>query len=103
MATDDDLSGDEKRIDKNKIAVALTYEPEKNDAPRLSAKGKGHIAQAIIDLARQNGIEVRQDADLAQLLSKLDIDMPIPLEAYAAVAEIISYIYRANDKARKHV
>ena len=105
MATGDDQRGtpDDKPFDRNKVAVALTYEPEKHDAPRVSAKGKGLIAEAIIELAKKHNIEIRQDADLAQLLSKLEIDMPIPLEAYAAVAEIISYIYRANDRARKNV
>ncbi len=90
-------------FDKNKLAVALAYEMERDDAPRVAAKGKGYLAQQIIDLAKKHNIEVRQDADLAQLLSKLDIDAPIPLEAYAAVAEILSYIYRANQSARRPV
>ena len=99
MATADEP--DKKPVDKNKLAVALTYKPEKDAAPRVSAKGKGHVAEAIIELARQNDIEIREDADLVGLLSKLDIDMPIPLEAYAAVAEIIAYVYKANDKAKR--
>ena len=96
MATDDEAHADPK-----KVAVALKYEMGKDEAPIVSAKGRGLIAQAIIDLARQHKIEVREDADLAQLLSKLDIDMPIPLEAYEAVAEIIAYVYKANDKAKR--
>lgn len=86
---------------KNKLAVALQYERSKDKAPRVTAKGKGHIAQAIIELARQHGVEIREDADLAGLLSKLDIDTPIPLEAYAAVAEILAYIYKANDQMKR--
>jgi len=96
MATADDAP-----FDRNKTAVALTYDMAKDAAPKVSAKGKGHIAEAIIALAKKHNIEVREDPDLAMLLSKLDIDMPIPLEAYAAVAEIISYIYKANDRARR--
>lgn len=88
-------------FDKNKLAVALTYDRGHDDVPILSAKGKGLIAEAIIALAQKHGIEVRQDSDLVQLLSKLDIDMPIPMEAYAAVAEILAYVYKANDKARR--
>lgn len=87
-------------IDKNKLAVALTYDSEKDDAPRVAAKGKGYIAEQIIALAKEHGIEIREDTDLAALLSKLDIDTVIPLEAYAAVAEILSYIYKTNDKLK---
>ena len=83
-----DNDEESKPFDKNKLAVALTYERGKSDVPTVSAKGKGFIA-------------VRQDSDLVVLLSKLDIDMPIPLEAYAAVAEILAYVYKANDKARR--
>jgi flagellar biosynthesis protein len=104
MATADDSGkGDNsKSVDKDKLAVALKYDAGKDDAPRIAAKGKGHVAQAIIDLAKKHNIEIRQDADLVGLLSKLDLDMPIPLEAYAAVAEIIAYVYKANDKARRN-
>ena len=89
-------------IDRNKLAVALKYERDKNPAPVITAKGKGYMAQQIIELAKQYNIEIRQDRDLVQMLEKLDIDTPIPLEAYAAVAEILSYVYRANDKAKRN-
>lgn len=92
---------DNPKIDRNKLAVALKYEREKHQAPIISAKGKGYIAEQIIELARQYNIEIRQDKDLVQMLEKLDIDTPIPLEAYAAVAEILAYVYRANDKAKR--
>ncbi len=90
-----------EETDKNKLAVALAYDKDKDRSPRVAAKGKGYIAEAIIALAKANNVEVRQDSDLATLLSKLEIDMPIPLEAYAAVAEILAYVYKVNDKARK--
>lgn len=95
MATGD------REHDKDKIAVALAYEPGKDSAPHVSAKGRGFLAEAIIEVARKHNVEVREDPDLAMLLSKLDIDMPIPLEAYSAVAEIIAYVYKANDKAKR--
>ena len=88
-------------FDKDKLAIALSYERDKSQLPKVAAKGKGLMAEAIIKLAREHNIEVRQDSDLALLLSKLDIDMPIPLEAYAAVAEILAYVYKANDKAKR--
>lgn len=94
-------TADDQGFDKNRLAVALQYEMGAMEAPKVSAKGKGHMAEQIIKLAREHNIEIRQDSDLATLLSKLDIDTPIPLEAYAAVAEILSYIYKANNNAGK--
>lgn len=93
---------DDKPADKNREAVALQYDRDKDPAPIVTAKGKGYIAEQIIALAKEHNVEIRQDADLAQLLGKLDLNTPIPLAAYAAVAEILSYIYKANDKARKN-
>lgn len=79
-------------------AVALGYDTQKNMAPVVLAKGEGHIANKIIQIALEQGIEIRQDADLLQILKAVDIDAEIPVEAFAAVAEIISYIYKANSK-----
>ena len=95
MATDD------RTFDKDRIAVALKYDREADQAPRLSAKGKGYLAEQIIALAKEHGIEIREDTDLAVLLSKIDVDAPIPLEAYAAVAEILAYVYKANDRMKR--
>ena len=92
--------GDSRPFDPERLAVALKYDREKHDAPVVSAKGKGYIALQIVELAKQHDIEIREDADLAQLLSRLELDSPIPFEAYAAVAEILSYIYKANDKLK---
>jgi hypothetical protein len=58
-------------IDRNKLAVALKYERDKSDAPVVAAKGKGYMAQAIIELAERYGIEVRQDKDLAKCSKNL--------------------------------
>jgi len=75
------------------IAVAL----EQGDGmPVVRASGRGQLAEQILALAFENGVKVREDSDLATLLSAVDIDSPIPLEAFAAVAEILTYIYRAN-------
>lgn len=100
MAAGSDNSEDNIVFDKSKLAVALKYEREKDDAPLVSAKGKGYVAQQIIKLAQKNNVEIRRDTDLVALLEKLDINTPIPLEAYAAVAEILAYVYKANDKAK---
>lgn len=88
-------------IDPDKVAVALGYERGIDNAPLIFAKGKGYLAEQIIRLAREHGVEIREDADLAAVLSRIDIGEPIPIEAYVAVAEILSYIYQKNSKAKK--
>ncbi|MDH3236484.1 MAG: EscU/YscU/HrcU family type III secretion system export apparatus switch protein [Alphaproteobacteria bacterium] len=80
------------------VAVALAYQPGGDNAPRVIAKGGGAVAQSIIDIARANGIAIEKDADLATLLQAVDLDKEIPPEAFAAVAEILGYLYRANGK-----
>lgn len=89
------------------VSVALKSDDPKR-APKVIAAGRGSVAEQILALAFANGIKVREDADLAELLSAVDIDSEIPLEAFTAVAEILSYVYRANggdapvDAARWH-
>lgn len=77
-------------------AVALHYERGVDEAPRVIASGKGAIAEQILAIADAQGIKVRKDADLIEILSTLEVDSAIPLEAFAAVAEILSYVYAAN-------
>lgn len=81
---------------KQTIAVALGYEPEVDRVPRVLAGGRGSIAEQILEIAFANGVKVREDADLAELLSSIDLESDIPAEAFAAVAEILIYVYRAN-------
>lgn len=81
-------------------AAAIEYEKGSEQAPRVTASGKGLIAEQILALAFERGIKVREDAELVEILSLIEVDSPIPLEAFAAVAEILAYVYQAND-ARK--
>ncbi len=83
-----------------KKAVALRYSPERNQAPVVVAKGKGHIAQAILDKAKEHRIPVQEDASLVEVLSKLELEQEIPPELYQLVAEILSFIYRSDRKAK---
>nr|WP_246423074.1 EscU/YscU/HrcU family type III secretion system export apparatus switch protein [Roseospira visakhapatnamensis] len=76
----------------------MGYDPEAGRAPTVLAKGRGGIAEQIVALAFANDIKVREDADLVQILAAIDLDSEIPLEALAAVAEILSYVYRANGR-----
>ena len=88
-----------KQIHRKK-AVALRYQPGKDGAPRVAAKGSGQIAERIIEIARQNGIPVKDDPDLIEILSKLDIEAEIPPSVYIAVAELLAFVYSINGKKR---
>ena len=78
------------------IAVAVAYDPATADLPKVVAGGRGAIADQILNIAFANGIRVREDADLAELLAAVDIDADIPPAALAAIAEILVYVWRAN-------
>lgn len=80
------------------VAVALQYDPDQADAPRVTASGKGALAEQILNLAFANGVKVRTDPDLAQVLAAVEVDTVIPIEAFTAVAEILAYVYRANNR-----
>jgi flagellar biosynthesis protein len=81
---------------KNATAVAITAGNSKGEAPRITAAGRGKIAEQILQLAFANGIKVREDGPLAEMLTKIELDSPIPSEAFLAVAEVLSYVYKAN-------
>lgn len=83
-------------------AVAIEYDREADNAPRITASGKGHIAEQILAIAFAKGVKVREDADLVEVLSKIEVDSQIPLEAFAAVAEILAYVYKANASMKAH-
>ena len=67
----------------------------------MVAKGEGLVAQAIKALAAERGIPIRRDDDLVELLAQVEIDREIPAELYAAVAEVLAWIYKANDAMKK--
>ena len=82
-------------------AIALKYDAAEKAPPRITASGIGAVAEQILQLAFAHDIKVREDAALVEILEHLDVDSPIPLEAFAAVAEILTYVYRANNAYRK--
>ncbi len=81
---------------KDAVAVALAEGERPGQAPKVVAGGRGRIAEQILQIAFAQGLKVREDADLAQLLSAIDNEEEIPVEAFAAVAEVLIYLYRAN-------
>jgi len=86
--------------DKRKKAVALRYDAKKDAAPVTVGKGLGLAADRIIALAKEHGIPIHEDADLVEILAKLDINEQIPPATYLVVAEILAFIYRTNDQYR---
>lgn len=84
-----------------KKAVALKYDRAKDDAPKVKARGQGHIAEKIIALAKEHGVPIHDDPDLVEVLASLDIDQEIPSEVYVAVAELLAFVYSANSGRSK--
>ena len=89
-----------RNFQKGQKAVALGFDEKKDSAPKVIASGAGFIAEQIIEIARENNIPVHKDAELAQVLSVLEIDSYIPIEVYGTVARILSYIYEQNRQAK---
>jgi flagellar biosynthesis protein len=85
-----------KKEDHQDKAVALKYERGKAPAPRVTAKGRGLVAEKILAIARENNIPVKQDKLLLDSLYKLDINEEIPEELYRVIAEILAFVYRMN-------
>lgn len=85
------------QVNKKK-AVALGYNRSKDNAPRVLASGAGEIANRIIDLAKEHDIPIKEDPDLIEILSKVEVDQEIPPNLYKAVAEIFSFLYKVTNK-----
>jgi flagellar biosynthesis protein len=81
-------------------AAAIRYDSERDRAPKVTASGRGIIAEKIIELAAQYGIPVKNDPDLIQILSKLEVGTEIPVDLYKAVAEILAFVYSINENQR---
>jgi len=88
-----------RKKNKNlKSAVALKYQTRKDPAPKVTAKGEGLVAERIIELARENQVPIKEDADLVQILSQVDINKEIPPSVYKVVAELLAFVYKLNNK-----
>lgn len=81
---------------KPKLAVALHYDG--NDAPRVTAKGGGEIAQRIIEAAQEHGIPLEEDPALVGLLYNVELGDQIPETLYLVVAELLAFIYQMRDQ-----
>jgi len=78
-------------------AIALSYEDGKA-APAVVAKGRGHLAEEIIRRAKEAGVFVHESRELVSLLMQVDLDQHIPPTLYAAVAELLAWIYKIEQR-----
>jgi len=78
--------------EKKKKAIALRYDPEKDRAPKLVAKGEGSIAERIIKLAKENNIPIVEDTDLVNAMINMEVYEEIPPELYRAIAQILVFV-----------
>ncbi|HZF71667.1 EscU/YscU/HrcU family type III secretion system export apparatus switch protein [Sulfuricurvum sp.] len=80
-----------------KKAVAMRYDPTKENAPRVVAKGQGVTAENIIKIAELHNLPIKKDEDLVEMLSKVELDREVPEKLYLAVAEVFSFIYKITN------
>jgi len=82
-------------------AIAILYNENESAAPKVVASGKGIIAKKIIATAKEAGIHIQKDADLVELLSKVQVGEEIPTELYQTVAEVLAFVYQINEKFKE--
>jgi flagellar biosynthesis protein len=82
--------------DPRKLAVALEY--DRLGAPRVTAKGRGALAERILKTAREHDVPIEDDSLLAEALSRVPLDDEIPIELYRAVATVIGFILATQRK-----
>jgi len=78
-------------------AAAISYDINKDEAPKIIASGQGTIAEKIIEAAREHDIAIEENQDIIDVLVQLNIGEEIPAELYQAVAEILSFIYHLEE------
>ena len=86
---------------ERQLAIALKYSEELDSAPRVAAKGYGRVAEKIIALAREADIPVERDSDLAAILARVELGREVPPELYPVIAELLVFIYNANEEFKK--
>jgi len=90
MAGEEDIS--------RRRAVALRYDANQDDAPRIVAKGRGLLAERIVEVAREHDIYVHEDPNLVSILAGLDVNAHVPESLYRAVAEVLAFVYRLDGR-----
>jgi len=86
---------------RKKRAVALTYQPKLEAAPKVVARGKGKVAEKIIELAREHNVHIHNDSDLIEVLSQLDLSDEIPSDLYKVISELLAFVYFLNNGKKR--
>ena len=81
---------------KKTLAVSIQYNKDEKDAPKVTAKGQGWVAERIIAMAEKKNIPIKSDKDLMALLEKIDVGQEIPESLYKVVAELLAWVYSLN-------
>ncbi len=76
-----------------KAAVALGYDPQTDEAPRVLAAGRGELAESLLRIARESDVPIYEDHPLAEALVRLEVGAQIPPELYSAVAEVLVFLW----------
>jgi Uncharacterized homolog of the cytoplasmic domain of flagellar protein FhlB len=84
--------------EKRKRAIALLYDPQKGDAPKVVASGANLIAEKIIAAAAAAGVHIKNDPDLVELLAKIPVGGEIPADLYQTIAEVLVFVYSVNNR-----
>ncbi len=92
---------EEKKPQGRRTAVALRYDVEEDKAPLILASGRGAVAEEILRIAEDNKIPLYENRDIAQMLSRLEVDTEIPPQLYVLVAEILFFVYKLDRMAEK--
>lgn len=79
-----------------KLAVSLEYDG--SSAPRVTAKGSGLVAEQIVKIADENGIPIKQDTELTELLSQVELNSEIPPVLYEAMVQVLVFAYQLSGK-----
>lgn len=87
-----------EKQEKRKQAVALEYDQEKQQAPKVVAKGAGYVAENILKQAEQHEVPVYRNQTLTNMLMAIELDREIPQELYQLVAEVLAFVYRLDQK-----
>ncbi len=89
-------------MEKEKIAVALEYSEEER-VPKVVAKGRGKLAELILEIAKEHGIPIKEDSELVKELYKLEVNHPIPEELYHSVAAVLAWAFNLNQKLKEKI
>ncbi len=95
------MKSDRSKHETKLAAVALSYDAQAHHAPTVVAAGYGEIAKQILALAKAHQVHIHNDTQLAELLAQVPVGQAIPEEAYQLVAELLAFLYQADQSLRK--